>query len=220
MPSGYDPTTNAVSGVVRTGGSVARLLGRRGGRCPDRRRSPRAAEGDVEGPPPGGRVRGAVRGGHGAPVHESAEYGEAAGRVRVRGVLPAALLVRREVRQRHGLAELLPESARSRRDEARLQAAATHRVPLRPLQRTPGSRVRRRPPADGPALLQQRRRAPLRSRGRDASAAADRRMTAPLLALVVLLFAPAGNAAPEAATLPGQAAAVFAGGCFWCMEGP
>jgi len=41
-----------------------------------------------------------------------------------------------------------------------------------------------------------------------------------LVALAVLLSAPAAVAAPEGAPPAGQAAAVFAGGCFWCMEGP
>jgi peptide-methionine (S)-S-oxide reductase len=41
-----------------------------------------------------------------------------------------------------------------------------------------------------------------------------------LVALATFLSAPAAVAAPEDAPAPGQAAAVFAGGCFWCMEGP
>jgi peptide-methionine (S)-S-oxide reductase len=41
-----------------------------------------------------------------------------------------------------------------------------------------------------------------------------------LVALAVFLSAPAAVAAPESAPPAGQAAAVFAGGCFWCMEGP
>jgi len=41
-----------------------------------------------------------------------------------------------------------------------------------------------------------------------------------LVALAALLSAPAAVAAPEGAPAAGQAAAVFAGGCFWCMEGP
>jgi peptide-methionine (S)-S-oxide reductase len=41
-----------------------------------------------------------------------------------------------------------------------------------------------------------------------------------LVALAALLPAPPALAAPEPAPPAGQAAAVFAGGCFWCMEGP
>ena len=45
-------------------------------------------------------------------------------------------------------------------------------------------------------------------------------MIALRVALAAFLCAPAALAAPEAAPPEGQAAAVFAGGCFWCMEGP
>jgi peptide-methionine (S)-S-oxide reductase len=41
-----------------------------------------------------------------------------------------------------------------------------------------------------------------------------------LAAFVAWLCAPAALAAPAGAPPAGQAAAVFAGGCFWCMEGP
>ena len=45
-------------------------------------------------------------------------------------------------------------------------------------------------------------------------------MIALRVALAAFLCAPAALAAPEAAPPEGQAAAVFAGGCFWCMEVP
>jgi peptide-methionine (S)-S-oxide reductase len=41
-----------------------------------------------------------------------------------------------------------------------------------------------------------------------------------LVVIASLFAAPLASAAPEAAPPAGQAAAVFAGGCFWCMEGP
>src|SRR5262249_3586386 len=62
----------------------------------------------------------------------------------------------------------------------RLQAAvAAHRVPLQALRRPPGPRLRRRPAADGPAVVQQRRRAPLRARRRPAAGPPRLRVAAP-----------------------------------------
>ena len=98
--------------------------------------------------------------------------------------------------------------------------APAHGVSLHPLRRAPGPRVRRRPPADRSALLQQRSRAPLRARGRAAAAPADGPVILFLVAILACLSAPAALAAPLEPPPAGQAAAVFAGGCFWCMEGP
>jgi hypothetical protein len=130
------------------------------------------------------------------------------------GLPPAALPLDGEVRQRHRLAELLRADRGRARHEARLQAhPAPHRVPLRPLRRPPGPRLRRRPGAHRPALLQQRRGAALRAGGR--AAAATKTM---LAAVAALALAPApflgGAHAQELAV------ATFAGGCFWCVEPP
>jgi peptide-methionine (S)-S-oxide reductase len=103
----------------------------------------------------------------------------------------------------------------TKRDFAWLLARSLH-----PLRWAPGPRVRRRTRADRSALLQQRRGAPLRARGRAAAAVADTPGIGLLVALAVFLCAPEAVAAPEGAPPAGQAAAVFAGGCFWCMEGP
>ena len=101
-----------------------------------------------------------LRGGDRARRDEPPQPREAPGHVRVCRVPRAALPRRGEVRERHRVAELLRADPGRARDPARLQALlAAHRVPLRTLRRAPGARVRRRPRADGAALLQQRRRA-------------------------------------------------------------
>ena len=72
------------------------------------------------------------------------------------------------------LAELLRADRGARGDQARLLAdRAENRIPLRALQRPPGSRVRRRPAADGTALVQQRRGAEVCPAGRAAATAQD-----------------------------------------------
>src|SRR5258705_517137 len=75
-------------------------------------------------------------------------------------------------------------------------------------------------PAHGPALLQQRRGPALQRRRRAAARAAERHMRriALWLALAALGAAPAG--AGDKPDAPATASAVFAGGCFWCMEPP
>src|SRR5262249_40557163 len=153
---------------------------------------------------------------------------EARRHVRVRGVLPAALRIEDEVRERHRLAELLHVDPGPRRHPARLQAdPAAHRVPLRALRRTPGPRVRRRSAADGQALLQQRPRAGVRARGREAARPAVVMRSA---RIALAAFAAAGAVAllvaaetpePKVEAQPGgHAVAIFSGGCFWCMEPP
>ena len=60
------------------------------------------------------------------------------------------------------------------REQTRLQAAvAAHRVPLRPLHRTPRPRIRRRPAAARRTLVQQWSGADLRAEGRTAARAAN-----------------------------------------------
>src|SRR5436309_12652088 len=73
----------------------------------------------------------------------------------------APVLLRRQVRQRHGLAELLETDCRkSHRHENGLEAAPSpDRSPLRTVWRASGTRVRRRAAAHGLALLHQFRRA-------------------------------------------------------------
>src|SRR5690606_18090908 len=97
---------------------------------------------------------------------EPAERRETAGAIRLRRLRAAAVHVRDEVRQRHGLAELLHDHPGSFRDEARFRAVlAAHRVPLCALRRTPWPRVRRRPAADSRTVVQQRSRVALRRGG-------------------------------------------------------
>ncbi len=67
----------------------------------------------------------AAPGGHRAPVHEPAQQRKAQGDVRVRRVRPAAVRVEDQVRQRHGMAELLPVHRRPRRDLGRARASST-----------------------------------------------------------------------------------------------
>src|SRR5262249_49536470 len=75
--------------------------------------------------------------------------------VHLPAVRAAAVPVGRQVRVRHRLAELLP-AVRSRPHHRDLRSQPRHgacRDPLQALRRAPRPRVRRRPPADPPALL-------------------------------------------------------------------
>src|SRR3989442_4366605 len=92
-------------------------------------------------------------------------------------MLPAGLQLEGQIRQRDRVAELLRAARGTARDEARFQDdSAENRIPLCPLRWPPGSRVRRWAEAYGTALVQQRRRAQVRSRGRGAAYTQDVRM--------------------------------------------
>ena len=78
-------------------------------------------------------------------VHEPAQQREAQGDVRLRRLRAAALRVADQIRQRHRMAELLPEHRRPGRDLGGPQAhPSAHRVSLRPVRRPSRSRLRRR----------------------------------------------------------------------------
>ena len=88
---------------------------------------------------------------------ERAQRRKAHRRVRLRGLHLAVVHVANEIRQRHGLAELLYQHPGPRRNQAGFSAhRATHRIPLRALRRASGPRFRRRAGPDGRALVQQR----------------------------------------------------------------
>ena len=91
----------------------------------------------------------------------SHDFPKGAGDLHLRQLRRAPVRLRHEVRERLGLAELLPaDRARRRRGARRRQPPhAPHRGGLRPLRRPPRPRLRGRPAADRPALLHERRRA-------------------------------------------------------------
>jgi hypothetical protein len=71
------------------------------------------------------------------------------------GCDPAALHLGDEVRERHRLAELLHDDTGGVRHEKGLRPVpAAHRVPLHPLRGAPRPRLRRRPAAHRPAVVQ------------------------------------------------------------------
>ena len=92
---------------------------------------------------------------------------EATGRVLLRRLRPAPVREQDEVRQRHRLAELQHAGRRSGRDVGRPELGHDpHRGALRPMRLASRPRVSRRPSADRPALLHQRRGDQLYAGGR------------------------------------------------------
>ena len=73
----------------------------------------------------------------------------------------SALLLGDQVRKRHGLAELLEAAGRRGQDRSGYQLHGAHGGPLRAMRRASGPCLRRRPSAHGPALLHERRGAPV-----------------------------------------------------------
>ena len=86
--------------------------------------------------------------------------------IHLRRLRAAAVLIEDQVRQRHRLAELLGAARRTRstRRTTRTLRHGAHRSALPPMRRPSRPCVRRRPEADRPALLHERRRAEVRAR--------------------------------------------------------
>ncbi|MGY4350633.1 hypothetical protein ACVWXM_007126 [Bradyrhizobium sp. GM7.3] len=102
------------------------------------------------------------------------------------GVRPAAVRLRHQIRERHGLAELLPaDRGQCRQDRGPHLRHAPHRGALPALRRPSRPRLRRRSEADRIALLHRRFRAGLSSRGGVRN-----------LAFVPAIVAGPGNCAP------------------------
>src|SRR5688572_2246729 len=88
-------------------------------------------------------VRRAVQRKHRTSRFESVEPRKAEGSVHLCRVLPAAVRLERQVRERYGLAKLLPTAAWQRGDQDRLEADhPSHRISLRAVWRTSGPRLR------------------------------------------------------------------------------
>src|SRR5690242_982139 len=84
----------------------------------------------------------------------------------MRGLRPAAVLVRHEIRKRHRLAELLAAVGERGRDiDGQFLLHDADRGALPPLWRPSRARVRRRSEADWPALLHEWRRDEIRAGG-------------------------------------------------------
>ena len=89
------------------------------------------------------------------------------GTLRLRRLRPRSVLLDDEVRQRHRLAELLGAARQRGRHDARHSLGmVAHGGALPPLRRPSRPRVRRRPEADRPALLHERRRDEFKPRAR------------------------------------------------------
>jgi hypothetical protein len=151
---------------LRLGGSG----GSRGERKP-RAHSQRHREGGqdrrgVEEDPHSGAVPGAAQEGHRARLHRRVLGQPPQGRLRLRGLRPAAVQLGDQVRVGHGLAErLAADRSEERGDRDRPQPLhEPHRGALRPLRRPPRPRLHRRPPPHRPALLHELGVAQVRAR--------------------------------------------------------
>src|SRR5712691_4487975 len=111
----------------------------------------------VAAPPDARAVPGAAQARDGACVVEPARQGIRERLLSLRGLRPAAFRLGHEVRQRHGLAELLGPPRGRGSDLDRPQALhGPHGSALPPVRGAPGSCLRRRSQADGPAVLHER----------------------------------------------------------------
>src|SRR5689334_13354930 len=96
------------------------------------------------------RLQSVAARGHRTAVFEPAEQGKAAGRLRLRRLRPAIILIQDEIRKWHRLAELLSGAAKCSGDAVGpLAADRSHRSALPPLRRSSRSCVRGWPAADG-----------------------------------------------------------------------
>src|SRR5690606_24679114 len=176
-------------------------------------------------PPDPGAVLRPARPRHRAGGLEPAEPREACRHLSLRRLRSAAVLVRNQVRERHGLAELLGAARRRHRHLGGPQPVHDpDRGALPALRRPSRPRVRGRAAAHGPALLHERGCIEVRPRRRAASGQRlmKPRLVPALAAAAMALVAGVALAQEDGteAADDGHALATFAGGCFWCMEPP
>src|SRR5690242_7704111 len=103
---------------------------------------------------------------HRAVRHQRPQRRAPRGRIPLRRLRPATLRITGEVRQRHGLAELLPADRRRGGDTRRPHPPdEADRGPLLALRRPPRPCLSRRPQAHRHALLHERRSPQIRTEG-------------------------------------------------------